>query len=451
MSRIDLPEPLRGWLLRVLPLVNGVSDLLTFDPATGLRELSRLAHESFTLSALYEPLEEIFQAVLAALHAVPPADLVAAATPLRDAVTALDALEPQAILTQLRAGHRRLADATATTVLAPLMSLHDLRAAFHARVDVAVTTPAGQVARVDARFDAALALLDAGDRASVISTVTARQDEALTALRTGMDAVAVDPRLADAQASFIRLREAVARLIPPELPRTGALDAGAVIAACEHWRPATRGEQLDTRLSAFVAALAPAAAAVEAAADAFADDVQAAAQLVDPLALDPVVAEVFDAVRAQVEALDPSALLDALRTDVYLPVAKAVQAVDPSRIGQRLDAAYDAARTAVLGELNGLVAAVTQALQAHLAAVRTAVDGLLDQIGGTLEQTAGALRDVVTRAGDLVFVDLVARLRAVLDTLATSFDTELGRIRVAFDAMLDAAPVGPRSQAGGTT
>jgi hypothetical protein len=451
VSRVDLPDPLRGWLLRVLPLVSGISDLLTFDPATGLRKLSRIAHESFTLSALYQPLEEIFQSVLAALRAVPPADLVAAATPLRDAVTALDALEPQAIVTELRAGHRRLADATAPAVLAPLMSLRDLRAAFHARVDVAVTTPAGQVARVDARFDAALALLDAADLASVVSTVTARQDEALAALRASIDAVAVDPGLAAAQASFSRLREAAARLVPPELPRTGALDAATVIAACEHWRPAARGQQLDTRLSAFVTALAPAAAAVEAAADAFADDVQAAAQLIDPLALDPVVAEVFDAVRAQVEALDPSALLDALRTEVYLPVVAAAQAVDPSRIGQRLDAAYDAARTAVLGELNGLVASVTQALQAHLAAVRAAVDGLLDQLGGTVEAAAGALRDVVTKVGDLVFVDLVARLRAVLDTLATSFSTELGRIKVAFDAMLAAAPLGQQDRPGVTT
>jgi len=451
VSRVDLPEPLRGWLLRVLPLVGAVSDLLTFDPASGLRELSRVAHDSFTLSALYEPLEEIFQAVLAALHAVPPADLVAAATPLRDAVTALDALEPQAIVTELRAGHRRLADATAGTVLAPLMSLRDVRATFHARVDAAVTTPAGQVARVDARFDAALALLDPGDRASVVSTVTGRQDGALTALRAATDAVAADPRLADAQSSFTRLREAVAGLVPPELPRTGALDAATVIAACEHWRPATRGTQLDGRLSAFVTALAPAAAAVEEATAAFADDVEAAAQLVDPLALDPVVAEVFDAVRAQVEALDPSVLLDALRTDVYLPVVQAAQALDPSRIGARLDAAYDAARTAVLGELNGLVATVTQTLQAHLAAVRAAVDGLLDQVGGTLQQTAGALRDVVTQVGDLVFVDLVTRLRAVLDTLATSFDTELRRIRVAFDAMLAAAPLGPPVRAGATT
>jgi hypothetical protein len=388
------------------------------------------------------------------VHSVPPAELVAVATPLRDAVTALDGLEPQAVITELRAGHRRLAEASPTAVLAPLADLRGLRAAFHARVDAAVWTPANQIARVDAAFDAALALLDSQDLSSAAAALTARQDAALAALRSVLDEVALDPRLADAQSAFTRLADAVSRLVPPQLPRTGPLAAAAIVAACEHWRPATRRTQLDARLSAFVAALAPAAAAVEAAADAFADDLQAAAQLVDPLALDSVVAEVFDAVRAQVEALDPAEPLARLRAEVYLPVVQATQALDPGRLGQRLDAAYDAARAAVLGELNGLLSTVTHTLQAHLTAVRTSVEELLAGLSGAMTQTSDALRDILTRVGDLVFVDLVARLRAVLDSLAAGFEVELRRIRVAFDAMLDAAPVGPRttpSRTGATT
>jgi hypothetical protein len=447
ITAADLPEPLAGWFARVLPLVTGVTDVLTLDPGGAVRELRGRVRADLTPSALYAPLEEVFAAALGVLATVPPADLVAAATGLRDAVTALDELEPQALVIRLRAAHTRLIGLH-PPVLAPLADVVRLRAAFHARVDVAVTTPAGQVARVDARFDAAIALLDGGVAGSVAHRLDQAQDAALTALRRAGDTLVTDPGLAAAQESYGRLRAAVDALVPPGLPRIGPLTADVVLAACEHWRPSVRAGDLDGRLAAFVAALEPGASALDAAFDGFLADLDAIAALIDPLALEPPIAEIFDAVRAQVDALDPGTLLADLRTEVYLPITQAVAALDPHELAVRLDAAYTAARTAVLAELTGLVDDVTDALKTHLATVRAAVDTLLGRLDATVTGVTKDVQDVLKRVSDLVFVGLVQRLRQVLDNLQHSFDTELRRIARAFDAMLDAAPIGHRTHAG---
>ena len=96
------------------------------------------------------------------------------------------------------------------------------------------------MARVDARFDAAIALLDHEGAGSVAGDLARAQDAALVALGNAANALASDPHLAGAQDSFVRLRTAIEGLVPPTLPRTGPLTADAVIAACEHWRPSLR-------------------------------------------------------------------------------------------------------------------------------------------------------------------------------------------------------------------
>ena len=449
-----LPAPLDDWFNRVLPVLTGASDLLTLDPGRAMRELSDRVHEGLTPTALFDALQLVFEAAAAALQAVPAADLVASATELRDGVVAvLDELDPGRLVVRLRAAHGRLAELSPAALLAPLAGLTALRAAFHARVDVAVGTPAGQVAAVDADFDAALGLIAPQAAGSLVHTLTTQQDAALAALRSGIDTIAADPGLAQAQQSFDGLRQTIESLVPPQLPRTGTIDAAAVSAAFEHWRPAQRAATLQARVTAFLAALTPAAQALEGALDTFTDDLRAAAELIDPLALDGVVAEVFDAVRAQVDALDPTDLLGQLREEVYLPVVTAVQALDPAALATRLELAYDSARADVMREMSGLVQQVTSALAQHLAAVKQSVDLMLNDVAEALGKGTSDLQDVVRRAADLVLVELVDRLRTVLDTLATSFDHELLRIKKAFDEMLDAAPLGERIHprtAGGT-
>ena len=146
--------------------------------------------------------------------------------------------------------------------------------------------------------------------------------------------------------------------------------------------------------------------------DDFADDLDAIAALIDPLALEPPIAEVFDAVRAQVDALDPTTLLSDLRTEVYLPITQAIAALDPAELAARLDAAYTKARTGVLDEFRGLVDAITRAVNEHLAGVRRAVQDLLGRLETALAGATQDVQDVVKRVSDLVFVDLVQQSAA---------------------------------------
>jgi uncharacterized protein YoxC len=444
--RAGLPAPLDGWFARVLPFVTGVTDLLTLDPGAAMRELSGRLRAELRPSSLYEPLDEVFEAARDALAGVPEADLVSAATELRDAIVALDELAPDRLVARLREGHRRLVT-LADDAFAPATGLAALRVAFHARVDVAVTTPDGAVARVDARFDAVAALLDADTAGSVVASLEAVQAAGLTALSRTADALATNPATASAQASFTRLRADLDRFVPPGLPRTGPLTADVVLGACEYWRPSRRTGELDARLAAFVAALEPAAAALDEAFDAVTDDLRAAAELIDPLALEPIMAEVFDALRAQVDVLDPAELLVELRKEVYLPVAAAVEALDPRALAVRLDAAFERTRSVVLAQLSGLLDAVSKAVAEHLATVRRSVEGLLDTVEGTLSGAVGDVDDVLKQVSDLAFFGIVEKLRQVLDNLKLSFDAEVRRIVRAFDAMLDAAPLGERIHA----
>ncbi|MFD2082915.1 hypothetical protein SAMN05421678_12912 [Actinopolymorpha cephalotaxi] len=445
---LGLPEPLAGWLERVWPLLEGITDVLTLDPAAGMRQLSRRVHDGFTPAALYEPLEQVFDQAVATLSAVPAADLVAAATAARDDVlAALDELDPRRLVERLRAAHRRLVDVAPTTLVPPLTGVRALRIAFHAKADAALTTPAGKVAEVDASFDAVLQLLDGGAAASAVATLNGLHEKAMTALTHAVDNLDIT----QAAAAFDRLKATVDGLVPANLPRTGTLTVPQVIAACETWRPSGRAATLDTRLHAFLDLLVPVADQLEAAFDTFAADLRATAALIDPLALDQAVAEIFEAVRAQVEELDPADLLDQLRADVYVPVIAAVEGLNPAALAGQLDGAYQAARTAVTGELGRLVADVHKALEDHLNAARAAVKAVIGELTAALHTGAADLEDIIARIGDLVFVGLIQRLRTVLGNLATSFETELGRVRQSFDSMLDAIPAGdrihPRTQA----
>ena len=54
--------------------------------------------------------------------------------------------------------------------------------------------------------------------------------------------------------------------------------------------------------------------------------------------------------------------------------------------------------------------------------------------------------DIMDRVDKLVFTEILDRLRKVVEKLASSFNTELDRVRSAFDEMLNAIPLGGGSQ-----
>jgi hypothetical protein len=55
------------------------------------------------------------------------------------------------------------------------------------------------------------------------------------------------------------------------------------------------------------------------------------------------------------------------------------------------------------------------------------------------------VKEVVKRLEELVFVELLERLKRLIDNLGLSFEKELERVRNAFDEMLAAIPLGSSS------
>ena len=92
---------------------------------------------------------------------------------------------------------------------------------------------------------------------------------------------------------------------------------------------------------------------------------------------------------------------------------------------------------------------IAGALEEQLKAMREEVQNLLDQIEETLGNTAGRVKEVVKRLEELVFIELLERLKRLIDNLGLSFDKELERVRNAFDEMLAAIPLG--SSSGGAS
>jgi hypothetical protein len=449
IHEVDLPDPLAEWLARIWSLVGAISDLVLIDPEIAMRDISARIHETLTPAALYEPLEVIFEDVVATLASLPADDLVAAATALRDdLVDVLDQIEPARLLARLRAAHRRLVEASAAMVVPTARAVRDLKASFHAKVSSGGSLPGGVVSVV-VEFDALVSLLDTGQADSLVVTMTNAHDRVLRVLSEALDHLDVR----EAQAAFDELRSELVSLVPPALASPGPLTVDAVLDAVETWRPSVRATTIDDSLQTLMSRLGPVADQLEEALVRFGAHLRTAVDLVDPLALDQPVAAIFDAMREQVEQLHPAEALETLHEEVYLPVLHAVEGVDPAVMAKRLNGAYASVRTAVMHELDTLVGEVERALTAHLAAVRKAADDVIREVEDAARTATAGLQEVVQRASDLVFVGLVERLRVVLDNLSRSFDVELERIRKAFDAMLDAAPLGHRihPRTGGAT
>jgi hypothetical protein len=77
----------------------------------------------------------------------------------------------------------------------------------------------------------------------------------------------------------------------------------------------------------------------------------------------------------------------------------------------------------------------------NLRTIRAAIRALLDQISGVIQMAVTALKRVIERLEQLVFVDILERLQRVVDNLGDSFEVELDRVRGAFDEMLNAIPL----------
>ena len=171
-------------------------------------------------------------------------------------------------------------------------------------------------------------------------------------------------------------------------------------------------------------------------------------QLLNPLSLHDSVASIYETLREKTHVLDPAQLAAAINA-ILDPIKTAVQALSPAAFKARIDASY-----------NNVVATVTVTLKALLDDLVGVIDGqlrtlaalqaVIDQLKAALQAALAMLGDLLKQIEDLVFVEIIERLRKVIDNLGVSFDQELERVANAFDEMLHAIPL-DRAQGAGVS
>jgi len=237
--------------------------------------------------------------------------------------------------------------------------------------------------------------------------------------------------------------------VPDFLRAPAPLTHAQVMDGLAGLRPSTRAAPLEAAMQRFLNDLAPLEVAlVEAVDDVFAA-VRRTLALVDPLALGDVIGVIYEDVKAKLKVIDPQSLADGAQA-ILDELTEPLEALDPAKIGQRLQAAYARAIAGVTTTLKTFLDDVGKAIDVQLRAIRAEIQKAIDAIRKALRDAQAALQGVTKRFEQLVLVDLIGRLDRVLENLGRSFDTELDRVRNAFDEMLRAIPVNGGSEGGAT-
>ena len=118
-----------------------------------------------------------------------------------------------------------------------------------------------------------------------------------------------------------------------------------------------------------------------------------------------------------------------------------MDALNPAAIAERLNQSFIQAVNALEASVNTILDAVKQAVDVVLADIRTAIQRLIDSVLAAIQTITVSLQSIVDEVEQLVFVDLLAQLRQVVDNLGMSFNQELDRVANAFSLMLRAIPV----------
>jgi hypothetical protein len=132
INDLHLPEPLPEFLASLTSLIDALSPSTIRDPAAALTSLGSTVAGSFRPGDMLAPLDTLYQRLVAALNTIPVERLVAAFTRLKDelgralelidphtmsttvagrataALTALDPIDPQALIDSLSVGHGML-------------------------------------------------------------------------------------------------------------------------------------------------------------------------------------------------------------------------------------------------------------------------------------------------------------------------------------------------------
>lgn len=437
VSAVHLPAPLDTFHAQMTTLIVGITDAIFADPDGTLRQINLSLSASMRPSTLFDPLDQVFDRLLAAVETLPADDVLRALEAIRQGLgAALPAMDPANIVRGMRVAQGRLAALSPSSV-AGVVALPELRARLAGRLSLStVNGDAG--ASLLARFDLTLAPLDLTSDAARLRRLSTAHAALVTALRQRINALDTST----AQREFQRLQTGLGRILPPFLRQPTPLAMADVRAGLATLRPSLKARRIDLAVDRFLSQLAPLQSALDSAVDGFFQEIRQAALALHPGELKDAVADVYASLRARLAVLDPDLLAASLRSSVWQPLLDPLRAIDPAALKAHLDALFRHLLGKISGTVRGLLRQLEQAIDAFLVRVRQVLSGVLATLQEKIEAILGEVGKLVVRIDGLLVDDLFKRLLTLLANLQTSFDQELDRVRNEFDGMLEAIPLG---------
>lgn len=442
LDDLDLPRPLQGFFDGMRPTLVEVTDAMFADPDEELRRIGVAVNTNLSLRRLSDPLDEAFDDLLEMVESIPPEELTGAVNAIRGGLGfGLDALDPNAVVRHLRAGHARLLDLDPRILLGPALRLRNLKLTFEARAQAAPPERRGDVVAVSARFDAALSLVatgNAGGNASLLRPLIEAHDSLAESLRLRINALDAS----GAGEAYVALREGLDGVLPAFVRSPTPLTHDEVMAGLRAMRPSLGFDRVEEVLERFLEQVKSLGDALDPAIGRFFEGIREVLMLVNPLDLRDAVEDVYDAIRGKVRVLDPEALANSIREHVFDPVKDALEEINPAALRAELDSTYAETLAAVSGTVLETLDDISVALDDVLGDIRDETLKLISQIQTTVDDVGEKVSGLGARLEGLLFVEILERLRRLISRLRESFERELERVRAAFDEMIEAMPLG---------
>jgi hypothetical protein len=437
LDGLQVPEPIRGFLATLRPFVDAMTDALFVDLHTELPRIGTRMRTDLRLSTLFAPLDAAFDQFLEMVQRVPAQALTNAMNTLREAlVLGLERLNPQNISNAFRAGLQQAEGLAPQILFAPALSLPTIAAIFDVKVSALATAPAGAVA-VRAHFDA-LIRFSAPDPGSALNVLRAQHEALVNSLRQRVNSL----NLSGVETAYANLNLSAQRLLPDFLRQHNPLVLDDIMRGLAELKPSRQARVLDDLVNEFLQKLEPLNAAIAEPTNAFFQSLRDVIDLLNPLALRDSVASIYDAIRQKLRAIDPVVLAQSFRTNVYEPIRNLLGQLDPARWKERLDQAFQRVLGALTSSVRLILDDIRGIVDEELQVIRQLLRQFITDLTAAIEAALHAVDDILQRIENLVFVELLERLRRILDNLQASFNRELDRVRNAFDAMLAAIPLG---------
>lgn len=446
LDAVALPEPLASFYGQLRPVIEAMTGALFADPDSELKRIGVDLRGQLKPTDLFKPLDQVFDRLIGALQSIPEGDLVDTLNTLRSTVgEGIELLDPGRLIALLRDGRAAVVEASPRKLLAMPSNLPALKVSFERRTTEAPANMRAAVTATAERFDAVAALLATDGHESSF----ARLQGAHAALLDAVDQrlTSIDP--AGAEEAYGRFKAQLTGVVPAFLRRAEPLSHADIIAGLATLRPSQQAAAIDRSFDRFMAALAPMETALEPAINEFFTGLRDTVRLISPLIVRDGVASIYDAVRNKARILDPEDLAAGLKTAAFEPAMQALGAIDPAALKERLQASFEKALQAITGTLRAILDDVGTALNEQLTELKAAVATLAGDIKETIASAVQSFGDLAQNLENLVVVDVLGRLRQIIETLTVSFDQELDRVVSAFDAMLRAIPL--NGGGGGTT